>query len=344
MVSRQNYLGTENHYSDGSVRCFDPDGNPRSCDPASVQAQQQFYSQSVERAFEPIPGVPTYQLAPTPAYEEASPLSLPTPQPPPGFQHVDATISDQFGAAALSLPTPQPPALSLFIPPGERDPMNGGYTPNDVALALSKAGVIGGALGGIGGFIVGGPAGALAGAKVGSSVGEALGGGGGATGPGGLVSSGPCGSGFTLVGTNCVPIPSSGLVGSPQCPPGQVRVGTMCVNLGGALPGGQPFTTQVGAPMAGRFGVAFAPTARNIGTLKCPPGMVLGKDNMCYDRLPKGYRKWNPGTKPLITGGEINALRKVDRIRKRVKKAAKSVDLTTLTPAQRAKIPKRRKR
>ena len=46
--------------------------------------------------------------------------------------------------------------------------------------------------------------------------------------------------------------------------------------------------------------------------------MVLGKDGLCYEKLAKGKREWNPGTRPLLTGGEMAAINKADRAAKRL--------------------------
>jgi len=88
------------------------------------------------------------------------------------------------------------------------------------------------------------------------------------------------------------------------------------------LPGG--FTGMVDAPgfggggnaVMGRYGAALAPqllaTTRSDctfnGTVR---GMILGDDGLCYNRgqLTNRERKWPKGTKPLLTGGEMRAIR-----------------------------------
>jgi len=50
--------------------------------------------------------------------------------------------------------------------------------------------------------------------------------------------------------------------------------------------------------------------------LKCPPGYVLGRDELCYFGLPRNskWRKWRPGRKPKFTAGDLNAIRKADSL------------------------------
>jgi len=139
-----------------------------------------------------------------------------------------------------------------------------------------------------GGFLRGGPVGAVTGV-----IGGVLGGG----------SEGPGGSPV---------VPGmSGFQASP-CQPGYIKVGSRCVKPTAALPGGQPFTMDAyGSAVLGQFGTALQPGSQSAVRLLCPPGSVLGKDNLCYNKsqLRKSERKWVPPRKPLLTGGELNAIR-----------------------------------
>lgn len=113
-----------------------------------------------------------------------------------------------------------------------------------------------------------------------------------------------------------------------------------CINLGDLAPGGDPaITQQQGNAVAGAFGLpALTPVvAGNISRmdgstgpiLRCPSGMVLGRDNLCYPkavlRRSSKYRKWKPGRRPLLTGGERNAISTANRLRGRVKAAWEKV-------------------
>lgn len=76
-------------------------------------------------------------------------------------------------------------------------------------------------------------------------------------------------------------------------------------------------------PVAGRYGVGATPIAVARTTRACPPGFVLGKDGVCYDHLPRTARAHNPGTKPLLTGGDVSALRRARTLEKKISKLAR---------------------
>lgn len=95
------------------------------------------------------------------------------------------------------------------------------------------------------------------------------------------------------------------------CGPGAILIAGQCVAPGDVFPGGDPFMVPAGAtPVRGLYGAGFTPTVESRQVRSCPPGFVLGKDNVCYDRLPRSRRKWDPGMKPLLTGGDRAAIRK----------------------------------
>ncbi len=94
-----------------------------------------------------------------------------------------------------------------------------------------------------------------------------------------------------------------------------------------------------GSPAAGSVGIpAIAelapqpggmdgqlPSARTSQTLVCPPGMVLSKDDRCFHSLPRKDRKWNPGRKPLLTGGERNAITKAAAAARKIQRTEKQL-------------------
>lgn len=127
--------------------------------------------------------------------------------------------------------------------------------------------------------------------------------------------------GTTKMGTN----------GSGPCPAGTVRVGNDCVNASAALPGGTPFTTAAGQQaVQGAFGMpALTPTIESRTVRKCPRRYVLGEDNLCYPKavLPRRskYRKWRQARKPLFTAGDLKAIRKAERLKKKGKEIAKDL-------------------
>ena len=119
---------------------------------------------------------------------------------------------------------------------------------------------------------------------------------------------------------------------SGSCPHGHVRDARgRCRKTGieGAverlLPGGDTGFApddMFGAAVMGRYGAALEPAHIPSERLRCPSGTVLGRDDLCYNRrdLKKSERKWPPGTKPVLTGGQVNTLRKAQRIQERMKK------------------------
>jgi hypothetical protein len=129
------------------------------------------------------------------------------------------------------------------------------------------------------------------------------------------------------------------------CPDGYVNVNGRCERegIGGAiqrfLPGGRTGTLadQYGEAVLGAFGIpGIMPSV--VGQrqnargevnpiLECPPGAVLGKDNVCYMKgsIPRKFRKWPPAPRAPVTAGDAKAIRKAERARGRVKKLAGNV-------------------
>ena len=121
-----------------------------------------------------------------------------------------------------------------------------------------------------------------------------------------IVPSSGCGPGFVLNPNNGV----CESIGSP----GDVSTGT---------------ARGFGRAVMGRYGVALEPAAIPSVRLKCPRGSVLGNDNLCYDHIRKGDRKWIPGTKPLLTGGERNAIRTAGRVASKLARTQKTLKATS---------------
>lgn len=136
---------------------------------------------------------------------------------------------------------------------------------------------------------------------------------------------------------------------SSPCPgPTNVRLPNgQCFDPFDVVPGGDPvFSEQVpengagpsgaaGQAVNGRFGVGRIPRVEAMAVRRCPPGMALGKDGVCYDGLSRNSpkREWPMGMKPLLTPGERNAIRiagvaagKLSRSQKSLKKTAKALE------------------
>jgi len=80
-----------------------------------------------------------------------------------------------------------------------------------------------------------------------------------------------------------------------------------------------------GVAVMGRYGAAESPSTQQAVRRRCPRGTVLGKDNLCYDGLRKDQRKWPPGRKPLLTGGDLNAISKASRAASRIETKTKQL-------------------
>lgn len=95
------------------------------------------------------------------------------------------------------------------------------------------------------------------------------------------------------------------LEGGDDCRPPNFMVGEICVAPG--TPAGPP-----GQAVMGQFGAALEPTFFTINQRQCLPGMILGKDKLCYNKgsISNKERLWPKGTAPLLTGGEMSAIRK----------------------------------
>ena len=111
------------------------------------------------------------------------------------------------------------------------------------------------------------------------------------------------------------------------------------ISVGGVVGGG-------GQLVHGRYGIAMAPQAIPNVRRRCPDGMVLGKDSLCYNKrdLRKSERKWNPGRKPLFTGGDLNAISRASKLEDRAKKIAQDLGFNVRTNAAAARDSARRKR
>lgn len=173
--------------------------------------------------------------------------------------------------------------------------------------------------------------------RIGAAIGAAVGGGGLTGAIGGFINPGG-GSGATPPGDAGLGFANTAAA-SGQCAPGYFRdqrtgqcerpgvVGT----LQRIIPGGQT-GTQVdvqGDAVVGSFNLPGVLPAQ-VGTierkdgvvnpiLRCPSKYVLGIDNVCYVKGTPGlskFRKWPPGTRPFLTGGDVRCLRRANTLRR----------------------------
>jgi len=142
-----------------------------------------------------------------------------------------------------------------------------------------------------------------------------------------------------------------------RCPPGSVRdtfgrcgrsgraevtsapiqVGPLGIDPFAILPGGDPFITidrtTDRVPMIGL--TATSPLRDQQVVRRCPgKGRVLGADALCYDRksIRADQRMWPPGRKPLLTGGDLNAISRAARAAGRMKTQQKRLQKLGLLP------------
>jgi len=84
--------------------------------------------------------------------------------------------------------------------------------------------------------------------------------------------------------------------------------------------------------VTGAFGMpAMAPFAETRVILDCPPGMVLGKDDLCYPsavlRRNSQFRKWRSAPRPTVTRRDERALARIDSVQKALKRLGKKAGL-----------------
>jgi len=91
----------------------------------------------------------------------------------------------------------------------------------------------------------------------------------------------------------------------------------------------------IGELRKGRFGPAEEPFFVTRNVRFCLDGFILGKDKLCYKKgsISNKERLWPKGTPPLLTGGQMAAIRKADSAKKRVAATAKKLGL--MKPATR---------
>ena len=100
------------------------------------------------------------------------------------------------------------------------------------------------------------------------------------------------------------------------------------------IPGGATGTavaTSTGFREAviGAFGrPALVPATSTGITRRCPRGAFLGTDNLCYEKLPREFRKWKPAKKPPISAKDWTHLQVAERVRTKSKRIATAAGFT----------------
>jgi len=89
--------------------------------------------------------------------------------------------------------------------------------------------------------------------------------------------------------------------------------------------GGTGTTRDFGEAVMGRYGAAEVPGQEMIRRLDCRPGMILGDDNLCYNKsqISNKQRQWPRGRRPLLTGGDMRAISVAARAGARLERTTK---------------------
>ncbi len=185
------------------------------------------------------------------------------------------------------------------------------------------------------GLFSGGPTGAIAGF---------FGGGGG-----GASAADPCPGGIPIPGTNrCFETPFVPQIAStinyvhqhgPGGPTHTHHFGDPDDIFTAPGSGGTAVATGGGEAVVGAFGMA-ALVPRIVGAIedhhgelrpirRCPRGSVLGKDDLCYMKIPNSFRKWPKAPRAPVTANDAKCIRKAASATARVERLAKSVGLHT---------------
>ncbi len=105
-----------------------------------------------------------------------------------------------------------------------------------------------------------------------------------------------------------------GASGTGPCPSGTVpdpEGGGFCVSPKSPFGKGRGAErAPVGDAVMGRYGAALEPGVMIVERSVCLPGMNLGNDGLCYNRgaITNSQRQWPRGRRPLLTGGDMNAI------------------------------------
>ncbi len=127
------------------------------------------------------------------------------------------------------------------------------------------------------------------------------------------------GGGVTIGRRGFAPLAGAGL---PCVPPFRRAPDGSCKLFLGDRPGPDG-EAPMGDAVMGMHGVGVAPGIMSINRSVCGRKMVLGDDRICYNKgLSNSKRMWPKGRRPLVTGGEMNAVTIASRVGKRLDNAA----------------------
>ena len=137
----------------------------------------------------------------------------------------------------------------------------------------------------------------------------------------------PGGNGFTTGQFGGIALPQHPRNGRPRgsefCQPGFV----WNAELGTCVAVGSPVAARFGGgqPVLGQHGAGMVAGSQIVDRATCPRGMLLGNDAVCYNKgqIRNNQRMWPAGRKPLLTGGQMNAISIAARAGRRMELATK---------------------
>ena len=156
----------------------------------------------------------------------------------------------------------------------------------------------------------------------------------------GFVTGGPLGAASGFFGGGGAPSPppaSAPFTPTDPCPSG-VMILDRCVT--GDIPLIDVGPATLPAPFAGpgdvrpgAFGaLSVDPVMLSTVRLRCPTGLVLGKDDRCYAQgkggISNSQRKWPKAPRAIMSAQDGKILRKADAVRGRVKRVAATAGFT----------------
>lgn len=172
--------------------------------------------------------------------------------------------------------------------------------------------------GAVKGFFGGGPVGAAAGFFGGGGTSQAI-----PSNRGGC----PAGFGLTMDG-GCTDVTGRGRGRT------QLRGLGFQVPVPGPVGALQRFLPGGATGMQASFGGVQAPEHRSIERRTCPRKHVLGADGMCYPRsaIKNSDRWWPRPRRPLLSGGDLNAIATASRAAKRLQTTTKRLQKMGMLP------------
>jgi len=112
----------------------------------------------------------------------------------------------------------------------------------------------------------------------------------------------------------------------------------VCKLFVGDVAGPDPGRNGGSGVHAGRVHGDRAPTRVTRSVRQCPRGMVLGNQGFCHEHIANKDRMWPKARRPLLTGGDLNAITKASQAAKRLKTQEKRLQKLGMLPKKKSPI------